>query len=134
MSWFLYFWSDLYLKQKQSVCLLKSEGPICILIKCCHLVVNRSVCTTISHIYYITLFWVSGEGLQGRLWQEIEVSLILLKTLCMRWVIKHWVIIILFKVWLFKKLIHGKHISRCIIPFTVGVNNKTSSLVGLSRT
>lgn len=39
--------------------------------------------TTIPNVYF-SLFSVSGEGPQGRLWQEIEVSLILLKILCMR--------------------------------------------------
>lgn len=39
--------------------------------------------TTISDTD-VTLFHVSGEGLQGKLWQEIGVSLILLKTLCVR--------------------------------------------------
>lgn len=44
---------------------------------------RRVLCSTIPNVY-CSLFGVSGEGLQGTLWQEIEVSLILLKVLCMR--------------------------------------------------
>lgn len=61
-----------------------------------------SVSGTAIPNFYLSLFWVSGEGLQGSLWQKIKVSLILLKILCMRWVMKHWLIILFFKAWIFQ--------------------------------